>query len=122
MFLKNLRVVGSVVCVGEFGVVLAINVVLVWFLSYERGLLWVIRFGCWTECRCVTLHTLSTLTLYRSIQGGGRTNDRLGLNGAICLFLGRARIVVGVAICAPHVSTEETIACEGEGANNQHAD
>src|SRR6266508_5396317 len=98
------------------------DIVIGWFLSYERSLLWVIRFRCRTECGCIVLCTLSALTLYGSVKGRSWTNDGLRLNRPIGLFLGWARIVIGVAIGTAHVSGEKTIAREGEGANDQDTD
>jgi hypothetical protein len=102
MFLINLCVVGSIVC--AFSIVLAMNVVIRWFLSDERCLLRIIRFRRGPERCCIVLRTL---TLHRPVQCGGRSNDGLGLNGSIRLFLARV-IVIGAA----HVSGEETVACQ----------
>jgi hypothetical protein len=100
------------------------NVVIGWFLSYERALLGRICFRGRTERDAIALSTLRALALYRSVQSRSGSNERLGLNGAIGLFLDRAWVVIGRVIRsgATHVSGEKTVACQRERSDNQHPD
>src|SRR5215208_262195 len=100
------------------------NVVISWFLSYERRLLGRIGLRGGAERDGIALSTLCALGLYRSVQSRSRSNERLGLNGAVGLFLDRAWVLIGRVIRRgpTHVSSKKTIACQRERADNQHPD